>query len=73
MAVTEKITCDVCGAEKQESNHWLLVGIGKYDGIEVQREFSVMPWGSEYRHLKHACGEGCAGKMLTQVIESWRN
>lgn len=25
MARTEQITCDICGVEKQESNHWFVI------------------------------------------------
>lgn len=72
MAVTEKVTCDVCGVERQESNHWLVASSSIYDGVAVRSEFSVRPWDGEYRHLQHLCGEGCAGKLLAQKIAEWR-
>jgi len=64
MALTEKITCDVCDIIKDPANHWLLW---------YKTEFGIFigPWDDEYKNNGHLCGESCAGKMLSKAIEDW--
>jgi hypothetical protein len=66
--VTEKATCDICGVEKLESNHWVMVANASEFGV------TFSPWDTEtYRsYLRHLCGEACAGKLLAQKIAEWR-
>ena len=75
MAVNEKITCDVCGIQKGEANHWMLFkpdysmpGLdGDIGGIRLA------PWHPElYREYSHLCGEACAGRLLARSIAEWR-
>lgn len=66
MAVSEKITCDVCGIQKGEANHWIMVHFG--NGATPR----FLPWDGQFREYDaHLCGESCAGKMLAQSIASW--
>ena len=67
MSLSERIACDICGVQKQESNHWIMWVRSNGPGLA----FSV--WDSEsYRDVGHLCGETCAGKMLAKSITEWR-
>jgi len=75
MAFAEKITCDVCGTEKGESNHWMLwTRDGSLSGGRKEMpEIRFLPWHGElYREYRHLCGESCAGKLLAKAINEWR-
>jgi hypothetical protein len=60
-------TCDECGVQKQQSNHWL-IGLAK-QWMEFWPWDEVMASRPEYLHL---CGEGCAAKVLSKQIASWK-
>ena len=67
MSVSTKITCDVpgCDVQKQESNHWVMFAI-------VGKEVTFAPWDeNDYHSWKHACGAGCASKVLSMTIAGW--
>lgn len=69
MACGEKVTCDVCGIQKGEANHWIM-------WLETQEgpgpgEVTFKPWTEHYQKWNHVCGESCAGKLLTKVVASW--
>ena len=67
MSLSERIACDICGVQKQESNHWIMWFQSDGPGLA----FSV--WDSEScRDVGHLCGETCAGKMLAKSITEWR-
>jgi len=72
MALNEKITCDICGVEKKESNHWILFehlsGV-THIGFPVIRFYA---WNNQYPSFKHLCGSACASKALNLCIEDWR-
>lgn len=59
--------CDECGVQKKESNHWVLCLAKRW--IELWPWDEVMAVRPEYLHL---CGEGCAGKVQSRVIASWK-
>lgn len=65
MALSEQISCDICGVVKQQANHWILWGKSSVGVIDFSS------WGSEYKYLGHLCGESCAHKMLAKAIEDW--
>lgn len=63
--VTEKITCDICGAERGATNHWIMYDTGT--GLT-----SFESWNDEYRsHEGQLCGVACAVKLLTKQAEGW--
>src|SRR3984957_15876966 len=75
MALTEKITCDICGIQKGEANHWMLWSTeffmpgpnGEIGGIRFA------PWHKDlYRDYHHLCGEACASKLLAKSVTEWR-
>lgn len=61
--------CDSCGTPRTPSNHWLMANI-KYTRIEV------MPWeegtAATDETILHLCGEGCAAKILSRQVSTWR-
>jgi hypothetical protein len=67
MSLSERIACDICGVQKQESNHWIMWF--QSDGTDIGFAAWVL---EEYRNLGHLCGETCAGKMLAKSITEWR-
>jgi hypothetical protein len=66
MAVTEQYSCDICGKQKQQTNHWLLAFIADYT-------ISVRTWDSvkteNLREFKHLCGQECVLKF----VNKWMN
>jgi hypothetical protein len=59
--------CDECGVQKKESNHWVLAFVSTVGGL------NFWPWSdiSDSRAI-HLCGEGCAAKVLSKQIASWK-
>ena len=61
MAMATKYTCDVCGAERQESNHWFM----------WQGDITFEKWSEDLADTEewgHLCGIGCATKKLSEVL-----
>ncbi len=70
MAVTETITCDLCGIRKGEANHWLLWRVAD-PGQPAAIHFA--PWHPEqFRTHRHLCGDACAARLLARTIDEWR-
>ncbi len=66
MPRTEKYTCDVCGAEKKETNHWMLVAHTSF-GIEIG-PFSERRYFEEaHGDIDYLCGEKC----VTTTAARW--
>jgi hypothetical protein len=62
--IQQVITCDICGSQKRQANHWFVVR-------EESGELHISGWNSP--HLlspgtKHLCGETCAHKLISQVL-----
>lgn len=62
--IIQSISCDMCGAQKRETNHWFLAN-------QESGELHVSQWTSE--HLlcpgtKHLCGESCLHKFLGEFL-----
>lgn len=67
MAKSEIYTCDQCGRQKQEANHWFL--------FWTVREFDTDEWViSNWREgspiAKHLCGQECAVQMLQEWMST---
>jgi hypothetical protein len=65
MSLSERIACDICGVQKQESNHWIMC-------VREHGWVKFLPWDGFYRDVGHLCGETCAGKLLAKSITEWR-
>lgn len=62
--IRQTISCDICGAQRRETNHWFIA-------YEKCRELRVSGWTS--RHLlcpgtKHLCGESCLHMLLSEFL-----
>lgn len=62
--IRQVITCDVCGSQKQQTNHWFVayeecgeLRIGGWDSLRV-----LSP------ETKHLCGETCAHKLISHFL-----
>ena len=62
--IRQAISCDVCGAEKKQTNHW-------YVACEAAGELRVGGWNSRMRqrpNAKHLCGQTCLHKLVDEFI-----
>jgi hypothetical protein len=68
---TTKVTCDVCGAEKRETNHWYEVAfIADHLSVEIGYSgflSSVTPLGK--RDVLDACGKPCAIRLISERLK----
>lgn len=62
--IRQAISCDVCGAEKRQTNHWF---VAYTQGGELR----VMGWSANRRlraGSKHLCGQTCLHKLVDEFI-----
>ncbi len=62
--IRQAISCDICGAEKRQTNHWF---VAYTQGGELR----VAPWNSNGRMragAKHLCGQTCLHKLMDEFI-----
>jgi hypothetical protein len=62
--IRQAISCDVCGAEKRQTNHWFVAY--RHGG-----ELRVAGWSASNRlraGSKHLCGQTCLHKLLDEFI-----
>lgn len=62
--IRQAISCDVCGAEKRQTNHWF---VAYTQGGELR----VTGWSANRRMragLKHLCGQTCVHKLVDEFI-----
>ncbi len=48
--------CDICGAERKETNHWFAANVG--------RTLVLRQWEDKQKGNAHICGQECVHKML---------
>jgi hypothetical protein len=71
MAVTQQITCDVCGKVKGQVNHWWMFNVTHVLAEEDYFNFEAKPWiDSEQDWTRHACGQECLLKALSQWMQA---
>jgi hypothetical protein len=64
--IRQAINCDMCGAEKQESNYWFVA-------YEQGGELKLRGWESPQnsrKNAKHLCGQKCAQRMMANFMAS---
>jgi len=61
MAITEQITCDVCGKSKGSVNHWWMLG-------ENPKELVIRPYVPSLG-WKHLCGQQCVIKAVSEWMQ----
>lgn len=62
--IRQAISCDICGAEKKQTNHWFVA-------CEVAGELRVSGWTSRNRlraGSKHLCGQACLHKLADDFM-----
>jgi hypothetical protein len=62
--IRQAISCDICGAEKKQTNHWF---VAYTHGGELR----VTGWGTQGKlraGAKHLCGQTCLHKLLDEFI-----
>jgi len=62
--IRKAISCDICGAEKKQTNHWFVA-------CEQGGELRLSGWGSNIRQrpgTKHLCGQTCLHKLVDEYI-----
>ncbi len=64
--IRQIVSCDVCGEEKEQTNHWYVA----YDQGGEFRVSGLTPSGSQDPAAKHLCGESCVHKLLEQFLIS---
>lgn len=69
MSIRMVPSCDVCGVDKKQVNHWFLAS-PTAEGITFK------PWDDQEAgfndRLKHICGVSCAATILSQTLDGWR-
>jgi hypothetical protein len=62
--IRQAISCDICGAEKRQTNHWFVT-------YEQGGELRVSGWSSRHRlkpGSKHLCGQTCLHKLVDEYM-----
>ena len=62
--IRQAISCDICGTEKKQTNHWFVA----YD---QGGELRVSGWNSRNRlrpGMKHLCGQTCLHKLVDEFM-----
>ncbi len=81
MAQKTVTTCDRCGREKQETNHWFAVkiqeperedmhGLSETCSIHIEPAQPSIPAGPERKDL---CGEQCVSEMVQEWLTNIQN
>jgi hypothetical protein len=62
--IRQAISCDICGAEKKQTNHWFVA-------YSHAGELRVSGWSAQRRlraGSKHLCGQTCLYKLVDEFI-----
>jgi hypothetical protein len=62
--IRQAISCDICGAEKKQTNHWFVAS-------DQGGELRVSGWNSRNRlraGSKHLCGQTCMHKLVDEFM-----
>jgi hypothetical protein len=62
--IRQAISCDICGTEKRQTNHWFVV-------YEQAGELRVSAWGAQGRlrpSTRHLCGQTCLHKLVDDFM-----
>jgi hypothetical protein len=62
--IRQAITCDICGSEKRQTNHWFVA-------YELGGELRMSGWSSRHRlrpGSKHLCGQTCLHKLVDEFM-----
>ena len=62
--IRQAISCDICGRDKQQTNHWFVA-------YEHGSELRISGWSSQVRmstKAKHLCGQTCMHKLVDDFM-----
>jgi len=62
--IRQAISCDICGTEKRQTNHWFVA-------YEQAGELRIGGWTSRHRlraDAKHLCGQTCLHKLVDEFM-----
>jgi hypothetical protein len=62
--IRQAISCDICGAEKRQTNHWFVA-------YEQSEELRLCGWDSRHRKspgAMHLCGQKCLHKLVDDFM-----
>ena len=62
--IRQAISCDICGAEKKQTNHWFVAS-------EQAGELRVSGWNARNKlraGTKHLCGQACLHKLVDEFM-----
>jgi hypothetical protein len=62
--IRQAISCDVCGTDKKETNHWFVA-------YEHGSELRISGWSSPHRlhaRSRHLCGQTCLHKLIDEFF-----
>lgn len=62
--IRQAISCDICGRDKQQTNHWFVV-------YEHGSELRISGWSSQARmsmKARHLCGQTCLHKLIDEYM-----
>jgi hypothetical protein len=62
---TEQVTCDVCGAQKKETNHWFIVALYGLDSIRIVASKPNTDLGNAI----DCCGESCVLREVSELMK----
>ncbi|NYF77888.1 hypothetical protein HDF17_000175 [Granulicella arctica] len=68
MARTELITCDVCGIQRKEANHWFRF---RHLAMDVSFYPAHSPNEIDLHPFSDACSEACCMTVLSRTLSSW--
>lgn len=64
--IRQIVSCDICGEEKEQTNHWF-VAYAEGGDFHVS---GLNPSNSLKPGAKHLCGENCVHKLLDEFLTS---
>lgn len=64
--IRQIVCCDICGEEKEQTNHWFVA----YDQGGEFRVSGLTSSNSQDAAAKHLCGESCVHKLLDEFLIS---
>jgi hypothetical protein len=62
--IRQAISCDICGTDKQQTNHWFVA-------YEQNGELRISGWNTQSRlrsGSKHLCGQTCLHKLVDEFM-----
>lgn len=61
--IREHVTCDICGIDKKEANHWFTACEEK-----GTLKLSAGVWKRKRPATKHLCGQGCVHRFIDDFL-----